>query len=59
MKKLTLVAQIKKYTKKQLVSLDSEYEIVLRINNISNIELLDELSQADSNVKVVMTNEER
>jgi len=53
--KIQFTAQIKKYSKIQLVSLDSEYEIILRTNDVGNVSILDKLSKADETVDVTIS----
>lgn len=57
MPSINFTALIKKFSKKQLVSLDSELEIILRTSDVTIVSVLNELARADSNVKVVISDE--
>ncbi len=57
MPSIEFTALIKKFTKKQLVSLDSELEIILRTSDVTIVPTLNDLAKADSCVKVVISDE--
>ena len=52
--KLAFNAYIKKFTKKNLVSLDSELEITIRTNDMSIVNQLNELSRPDETVIITV-----
>ena len=57
MSEVKFLALVKQFSKRQLASLDSELQIVLRTNDISIIPQLNELSKADEMVTVSICNE--
>lgn len=54
---VSFLAQIKKFSKKSLVSLDSEVEIILRTGDESIVPGLNDLAKADNNVVVKIDKE--